>query len=95
MSSDTQNIIDKIKPILLKHGIVKADLFGSAARGEMSPDSDIDILVQFPSGAGFRVLGGVYGELTDTLNKKIDLVEYDYINKYIKDSVFSSTAKII
>lgn len=95
MSQQAQNIIKIIKPILLKHGIVKADLFGSAARGEMNADSDIDILVQFPSGSGFKVLGGVYGELTDTLNKKIDMVEYDYVNKYIRDSVFSSTAKII
>ncbi len=95
MSQQAQNIIETIRPILIKYGIRKADLFGSVARGEMRPDSDIDILVQFPHESGFRILGGVYRELTETLNKKIDLVEYEYVNKYIKDSVFSSTAKII
>ncbi|MBK6631868.1 MAG: nucleotidyltransferase family protein [Betaproteobacteria bacterium] len=37
----------KIKRLCLKFGIVRLALFGSAARGEMTPDSDIDLLVEF------------------------------------------------
>jgi len=38
------------EPELRKRGIRHAALFGSAARGEERPDSDIDILVEFEPG---------------------------------------------
>lgn len=37
----------KIKRLCRKFGIARLALFGSAARGEMTPDSDIDLLVEF------------------------------------------------
>lgn len=49
MISKTE-VINKLKsskPALYKYGVVKIGLFGSVQRGEMSPSSDIDILVDF------------------------------------------------
>lgn len=37
----------KIKRLCRKYGIIRLSLFGSAARGDMTPDSDIDLLVEF------------------------------------------------
>ena len=37
----------EIKSLLLQHGVEKAFLFGSAARGEMKRGSDVDFVVKF------------------------------------------------
>jgi len=41
----------KLKRLCRKYGIARLALFGSAARGEMTPDSDIDLLVEFSPGS--------------------------------------------
>jgi predicted nucleotidyltransferase len=47
------NEMERIKaiilPILRGYGVSRAGLFGSCVRGEMTPDSDIDILVEIDS----------------------------------------------
>jgi predicted nucleotidyltransferase len=40
-----QELIDKIIPVLKRHPIKKAALFGSFARGEQRDDSDLDVLL--------------------------------------------------
>jgi predicted nucleotidyltransferase len=49
-------------------------VFGSYARGEMSDDSDIDILIDVDSNISLLDLGGAYMDLKDNLNRKIDLI---------------------
>ena len=44
-----QEIKEKITPILQQYGITKAAIFGSLAKGEVKPDSDVDILVEIKS----------------------------------------------
>lgn len=88
-----QEIADKIRPVLLKYGITKADIFGSAARGEMHSNSDIDILVETPSAFGLFKMGNLYLDLKDLLNTEVDLVTYrsvhPYIKKYVYENIFS------
>jgi predicted nucleotidyltransferase len=38
--------IEELREILKKHGVVSASMFGSYARGEARPDSDLDLLVK-------------------------------------------------
>ena len=40
----------RLEALCRKHGVVRLALFGSAARGELRPDSDIDVLVEFVPG---------------------------------------------
>ena len=47
MGSQIDNYKSLILPILKKFGVLKASLFGSIARNELTKDSDIDILVEF------------------------------------------------
>ena len=46
-------ISDAFLAILREHGVVSASLFGSLARGEERPDSDIDLLVSFRHDASY------------------------------------------
>lgn len=80
--------IDTIKqitiPILKQYGVERASLFGSAARGEDNPGSDIDILVSIKKPIGIFEFMGLQFALEEALKKKVDLVSERAINKYIK-----------
>ena len=57
-----------------RFGVTNLALFGSAARNEMSDDSDIDILVRFDGPATSKAYFGVQFYLEDLLGHPIDLV---------------------
>ncbi len=56
--------------------VLKAWLFGSYARGEERPDSDVDIMVTLDQNArvGLFKLSGMHLDLQDLLNMRVDLV---------------------
>jgi predicted nucleotidyltransferase len=76
-------------PILKKYGIKKAALFGSFARGEQKPDSDIDILVKFKDRENKTLLDlvGLELELVDVLNRKVDVLTYNSLHPLLKDYI--------
>lgn len=49
-------------------------LFGSAARDELRPESDIDILVAFDGGATYERYFGLHDHLEQLLGRRVDLV---------------------
>lgn len=57
--------------------VLKAWLFGSFARGEETPLSDVDILVEFDHGRPIGLLryAGMWREIEDLIGRKVDLVE--------------------
>jgi predicted nucleotidyltransferase len=59
-----------------RHAVKELSLFGSAARGETAPDSDIDIMVEFESGArvGIIEFETLAEELTALTGRRVDLV---------------------
>lgn len=80
-STVTQWDADRILAFLHDHadelramGVVKIGLFGSYVRGEQTPDSDIDFLVEMKTPA-YRSFMSVLHFLEDHLNCKIDLGE--------------------
>lgn len=70
-----QLIIDKIKEYFKSKPISKAWIFGSFARGEERPDSDVDILIQFlpDTKMGFAFFGMIC-DLEELLSRNVDLV---------------------
>lgn len=84
-------IVETIKEILARHPyVVRAELFGSLARGEATPDSDVDLVVVYDDTRpkGFRALS-IYGELETSLGRNVDLVQeklmHDFVLKNIKN----------
>ncbi|WP_373517400.1 nucleotidyltransferase family protein [Pricia sp.] len=82
-------IIDTILPLRLK----EIGVFGSYARNEMQSDSDIDIMVDLDDSISLLDLGGLYMDLTENLENKIDLVTKNGVNevfrKYIERDLIS------
>ena len=62
-------------------------LFGSVARGEEGEKSDIDFLVDFLPGATLFDQIGLVQELTQKLNRKVDVVSARALNKHLRQQV--------
>ena len=70
--------------------ILRAWIFGSYSRGEETPDSDIDIMVDYDYSNGIISLfkmGGILMDLSDLLGKKVDLVESRGLMDFARESV--------
>jgi uncharacterized protein len=67
--------LGKIGEICRKYRVRQMGIFGSAARGEATPDSDIDILVEFLPDSGMSLfrLDDLNRELEELLGRKVDL----------------------
>jgi uncharacterized protein len=65
----------EIAEICRRHHVRELSLFGSAVRGEMRPDSDIDLLVDYLPDARPSLfdLIRMTNELSDLLGRKVDL----------------------
>jgi len=83
----TQAIKNKILPILKRQGVIRAAVFGSAARGEMTKKSDIDLLVKLGKNKTLLDLAGLKLELEDKLGRNVDIVSYGGIHPLLKDII--------
>ena len=73
----TQDIKTTIAEYFKTQPVLKAWLFGSFARGEETPDSDVDILVEFDhsTAIGLLAYARMWRELKEKLGRDVDLVE--------------------
>jgi predicted nucleotidyltransferase len=81
---DAQFTSPKLKSICEQNGIVYLGLFGSYARGEEHPDSDIDLLVEYDRPVGYLTHAKVENILEDFFNKPVDLVFRKSVKTRIK-----------
>ncbi|MFH1139721.1 MAG: nucleotidyltransferase family protein [Pseudomonadota bacterium] len=66
-----------ILALAAKHGARNVRIFGSAARGETGPQSDIDLLVKMEEGRSLLDLSALVLELRQLLGVKVDVVSED------------------
>ncbi|MDA8269327.1 MAG: helix-turn-helix domain-containing protein [Actinomycetota bacterium] len=64
----------ELQAVLAGYGLRNPRLFGSIARGEEGPESDVDLLVDVPEGVGLVTLGRCQAELEVLLGARVDLV---------------------
>ncbi|HET9060984.1 MAG TPA: helix-turn-helix domain-containing protein [Acidimicrobiales bacterium] len=65
---------DDVLEVLGRYALGRPRLFGSVARGEEKPGSDIDILIDVPPGTGLLVLARCQADLEALLGAPVDLV---------------------
>lgn len=72
---DVLHILHEALPgIQERFGVQELAIFGSVARDEAGPDSDVDVLVTFEGRTGFRAFMGLQFELEELLGARVDLV---------------------
>jgi predicted nucleotidyltransferase/DNA-binding XRE family transcriptional regulator len=73
--------------IATKHGAHSVRVFGSVARGESDPDSDIDLLVQMKPGTSLLDQAAMLVEVRDLLGREVDIVTEDALRDRIRTRV--------
>jgi uncharacterized protein len=82
----------KLADLCRRYFVRELSFFGSAARGEMRPDSDIDLLVEFLPDAEIDLVdyAGLMLELSHVLGRKVDLVSKNGLKPLIRASVLKA-----
>jgi len=80
---------DEIQSIAAKHGVYNVRIFGSAARGQAGPDSDIDFLVDVGPTTSSWFPAGLILDLEEILGRRVEIVIAKALNPYIRDHVLS------
>ena len=92
----TINQLKSFEADLRAKGVSALYLFGSLARGEDGPDSDIDLSFDVAPDVKFSLFdqAQIMHELTVALGKKVDLVPRRAIHPYIKDRIEAEQIKV-
>lgn len=82
--------LERLHEVCERYGVVSLEIFGSVARGEGRPDSDVDLLYVLRPDArlGFRLFD-LEDELSAVFGRPVDLVARKSINKYIREQVLA------
>ena len=92
---DINKIKQKSIPILKEAGIKRSSIFGSYKRGEQDEESDIDFLIELPIGTSLFDLTALQIKLEESLQRKVDLVEYKGIKPHLKDIILNDQIRIL
>ncbi len=82
-----QKLFSDIVEFLKNNGATKVAVFGSYVRDEETPESDIDVLVDFNNGIGLLDLIRIERELGEYIGRKVDLVMDGTFNPVIQKYV--------
>lgn len=86
---------DRIHELAAFYGARHIRVFGSVARNEEKADSDVDFLVELPSGYDmFRQRIPLALSLSDLLDRKVDLVPEHELNRYIREAVMREAVEL-
>lgn len=84
-----------IKNITQKYNPVLVGVFGSYARNEQTPQSDLDILIDFSSTINLLELVGLEQELSEVLGIKVDLVTLKSVSQKLSPYIHQDLIRII
>ena len=95
-SPEVQAMIPKIQAYLATQPVERAYLFGSCARGDERPDSDVDLLVNYTTNNNLSLMdiGGMISDLSHSLKRPVDLIEEDYLMPFAQPSANRDKIKI-
>jgi hypothetical protein len=79
--------LEVIERICARNDVALLRVFGSAARGEDTAESDLDLLVEFTEPKSLLDLVGIEQEFEDALGRKVGLVTVAALSPYLRDQV--------
>lgn len=80
---------EDILRIAEKHGASNVRVFGSVARGEAGPDSDVDFLIDVGPVHSSWFPGGLIVDLENLLGNRVDVVTANALHWFIRDQVLN------
>lgn len=85
--NDLRSKREEILSLAEKHGAHNIRVFGSVIRGENTPDSDIDFLVNMKPDASLLDRIGLINDLEDMFQSKVDVVNEKALHHTVKDII--------
>jgi len=85
---------EEIHRIARKHGVARVHVFGSAARGEATENSDIDLLIEVEGPTPPWFPGGLVADLEALLGRRVDVVEPDAIREGMRRRIHTSAIAV-
>jgi predicted nucleotidyltransferase len=81
---------EQIEAFCRRNHIRRLAFFGSVLRDDFTPESDVDVLVEFEPGVrvGLRFFG-MEQELSEILGRRVDLNTPGFLSKYFRDEVIA------
>lgn len=77
-----------------RYGARNLRIFGSVARGEAGPGSDLDLLIDLETGRSLLDHVALAQDLEDLLGRRVDIVTEKALHWYIRDRVLSEAVPI-
>ena len=85
---------DKLIDVCRKHAVTSIGVFGSMARGESTPKSDIDLLVEFGERKSLLDHIQLERELFAAMGRKVDVLTKNAISPYLRERILSEVQTI-
>ena len=82
-----------LKPWLASQGIGRVRLFGSYARAEARPDSDVDLLVDLSRPLGLEFFG-IESELSARLEVEVDLLTEGFMHRLVRERAVAEAIEV-
>ena len=86
----------KALPVLRKHAVKRASIFGSFARGTAKSSSDVDFLIEYKGkNKSLFDLVELKSDLEETLERKVDVITYNSIYWRIRERILEEQVVIL
>lgn len=95
MTPAVESIVAEALPILRRHGVVRAGVFGSRPRGTARADSDLDLVVEFEPGRSLLDLVGLEQDLEGALGIPVDVATYRSLHPLLRDRILAEEERIL
>jgi len=87
MDSIVEKYRNQILTLAKQNGVRNVRVFGSMARNDAGPDSDLDLMVDIEKGKSGLALGGFLADVSKLIHRKVDVVTENSLHPKIKDKV--------
>ena len=85
---------DEILRLAASHGARNIRVFGSLIRGEQTPDSDIDLLVDLEADRTLMDLGGLLMDLQGLLHTRVDVATADMLRPKVRERALADAVPL-
>lgn len=93
--NELRDLQERITSLLHEYGVLKAGIFGSRARGDAHPESDVDLLVEFENGRSLLDLVALGQDLAEMLGTQTDVITYASIHPLLRDRILADEVRIL
>lgn len=92
-----RELTGRLSPILRRHGVVRAAVFGSVARGEATKTSDLDLSVEFDPGRKITLFSilDLQHEIEDLIGKKVHISMPENVKPFLRDIITQELVYIL